>query len=181
MSSQGTRAPSDPTWILGALRQHERSLLRYSASLVGEARARDVVQDAFLRLCAQPSEAVEGHVAAWLFTVCRNRALELRRAERRFAPMEDDDMTESPDSGPAAKLERAENHTRIGAAMAALSERHREALLLKIEGGLSYKEIAEVMDLSVGNVGFILHSAIAQLRDRVAETDLRRGHEGSTP
>lgn len=171
MRLAGTRTVGDPDWVLVALRQHESALLRYAASLVGESRAQDVVQDAFLKLCAQPLESVDGHLAAWLFTVCRNRALELRRGERRLSAIEEDDAMESPDSGPGAKLERAQKMSRVDAAMAALGGRQREVLRLKVEAGLSYKEIAEVLSLSVGNVGFILHTAIANLREQLDERE----------
>jgi RNA polymerase sigma-70 factor (ECF subfamily) len=176
MKLVGTDSVSCPEWVLVALRQHEAPLLRYAASLVGESRAQDVVQDAFLRLCAQPFEKVSNHLAAWLFTVCRNRALELRRAERRLSPIEEeDDMTESPDSGPLAKVERAEDVTRLRAAMQALSSRERELLRLKVEAGLSYKDIAQVTNLSVSNVGFILHTAIARIREQLRERPRAEG------
>src|SRR3954462_12787878 len=111
----GAQDNPEPEWVLAALRTHEGALLRYAASFVGETRAQDVVQDAFLRLCSQPIESVQDHLAAWLFTVCRNRAFEIRRAERRLETIEEkDDMHESPDSGPIAKLERAENLSRVG-------------------------------------------------------------------
>ena len=175
----------EPEWVLAALQTHEAALLRYAASLVGETRAQDVVQDAFLRLCTQPVESVQGHLAAWLFTVCRNRALELRRAERRLSALstieEKDEMLESPDSGPGAKLERAENLSRIGAAMAALPKKQREVLRLKVEAGLSYKDIAEVMNLTVSNVGFILHQAITAMRETLTEQEQIARTEGSTP
>ncbi len=177
MRLAGTDRGPDLHWVLSALEQHEAALLRYSATLVGSSRAQDVVQDAFMKLCAQSFESVQGHVAAWLFTVCRNRALELRRAERRLSPLDDDDVIESADSSPGVKVERAQDMSRVGRAMAALSSRQRELLRLKVEGGLSYKEIAEVMGLSVSNVGFILHGAIADLRERLdqPEGELREG------
>lgn len=176
----GSHNAVEPDWVLGALKQYEQPLLRYAASLVGETRAQDVVQDAFLRLCSQPFESVEGHLAAWLFTVCRNRALELRRAERRLSAIdEEDDMLESPDSGPIAKLERAQNLSRVGSAMAALPRKQREVLRLKVEAGLSYKDIAEVMNLTVSNVGFILHTAIAQVREQLTDQDNAVRTEGS--
>jgi RNA polymerase sigma-70 factor (ECF subfamily) len=175
-----TENATEPEWVLAALRKHEAALLRYAASLVGDTRAQDVVQDAFLRLCSQPVESVQDHLAAWLFTVCRNRALEIRRAERRLERLEEkDDMRESPDSGPVAKLERAENLSRVGAAMAALPRKQREVLRLKVEAGLSYKDIAEVMNLTVGNVGFILHKAITRVRESLTEQDRVLCSEGS--
>jgi len=177
----GAQDNPEPEWVLAALQRHEGALLRYAASFVGETRAQDVVQDAFLRLCSQPVESVQDHLAAWLFTVCRNRALEIYRAERRLEAIEEqDDMHESPDSGPCAKLERAENLSLVGAAMAALPSKQREVLRLKVEAGLSYKDIAEVMNLTVGNVGFILHSAIARVRETISEHERAPRAEGST-
>jgi len=182
MKLVGTRDAPEPEWVLAALQKHEAALLRYAASLVGETRAQDVVQDTFLRLCSQPIESVQDHLAAWLFTVCRNRARELRRADRRTAAIEEkDDMRESPDSGPIAKLERAENLSRVARAMAALPKKQREALRLKVEAGLSYKDIAEVMNLTVGNVGFILHQAIARVRESLTEQERAPRSAGGTP
>jgi len=177
-----TEREPEPKWVLAALQKHEGALLRYAASLVGETRAQDVVQDAFLRLCSQPAESVQGHLAAWLFAVCRNRAFELRRADRRLARLEEkDDMRETPESGPVAKLERAEDLSRVGVAMAALPRKQREVLRLKVEAGLSYKAIAEVMNLTVGNVGFILHQAISRVRESLTEQERTPHRAGSTP
>ena len=159
-------------WVMRALAEHEAPLMRYAASIVGPARAPDVVQDTFLKLCAESPEAVEDHLAAWLFRVCRNRAIELVRAERRLSPLEDAGMEQSGESGPVSALERKEALTRVGAALSTLSEREREILSLKVDGGLRYKEIAEVMKLSVSNVGFILHGAITKLRKELVRKEV---------
>src|SRR5688572_27498863 len=136
-------------WVMQALAEHEAPLLRYAATIVGPTRAPDVVQDTFLKLCAEATDEVAGHLAAWLFSVCRNRALDLVRAERRLTTLEDENMGESGDGGPASAFERKEDVTRVGAALGALTPREREILWLKVDGGLRYKEIAEVMKLSV--------------------------------
>ena len=47
----------------------------YATRLLRDAEtARDVVQDTFLKLCASEFASIDGHLAEWLFTVCRNRA-----------------------------------------------------------------------------------------------------------
>ena len=48
-----------------------------------------------------------------------------------------------------------------------LPDRQQEAIRLKFESGLSYAEIASVMETSAGNVGWILHTAIQGLRSRL--------------
>lgn len=46
-----------------------------------------------------------------------------------------------------------------------LPERDREVVVLKFQNQLSYKDIAEITDLSVSNVGFIIHQSVVKLRD----------------
>jgi len=73
--------------VQAAVARHQAPLLRYATRLLhGDAdRARDVVQDTFVRLMAQPPEQVDGHVAEWLFTVCRNRTHDVQRKEGRMS------------------------------------------------------------------------------------------------
>src|SRR5687767_15842276 len=72
-------------WVVEALELHERSLIRYAKWLLGDLdAARDVVQETFLRLCREDPARVEGHVAPWLFTVCRNLALDARKQAARM-------------------------------------------------------------------------------------------------
>ena len=71
---------NDREWVQAALRRHEAPLILYAAKICGSTdRARDAVQDTFLELCAADRRALEPHLAQWLFTVCRNKALDLRR------------------------------------------------------------------------------------------------------
>jgi RNA polymerase sigma-70 factor (ECF subfamily) len=154
-----------------ALEQHESPLLRYARSIVGPAKAEDVVQDVFLKLCSESKDEIEGHLAAWLYRVCRNRAIEVLRADRKHTELSDGDDAPAPDSGPAGAFERKEALTRMGAALSHLTRREREVLALKVDSGLRYQEIAEVMSLSASNVGFILHGAIKKLRQELAPNE----------
>ena len=66
------------SWIQDAIEKHEGSLLRYAQHFVHDLEtARDVVQDTFLQLCRKPDEELRSRVAPWLFTVCRNRAIDI--------------------------------------------------------------------------------------------------------
>ena len=67
-------------WVLAALDQYEGRLLRYAQRLLGNLdEARDVVQFVFLRLCNQLPDQIDDRLAQWLYTVCRNRALDVLR------------------------------------------------------------------------------------------------------
>jgi RNA polymerase sigma factor (sigma-70 family) len=161
---------NDSSWIRKALGEFESPLMRYAVSLLGNIdRARDVVQETFLRLCEQNPDAVRHHVAPWLFKVCRNLALDLRRKEVRMAVVANDAQLRDRSPSPGDVLERKEALSKIGRLMTNLSENQREVLRLKFQSGLRYKEISEITGLSVSNVGFILHTAIKKLRTRLEE------------
>ncbi len=158
-------------WVRRALQRHEAPLLRYASSLVGPTLAADVVQDTFLRLCRQDTDEVQGHVAAWLFTVCRNRAFEMKRQQHRdVEPLEDITLTV-----PSTQQHSLENGQMLGHALDELAElppKKREVIVLKFASELSYREIAEVTGLSVSHVGVILHEALAHVRKRLRQKGL---------
>src|SRR4051794_13394171 len=80
--------PSDKRveWVRSAVARFERPLTQYATHVIGGdlERARDLVQEVFLRLCDQEQDGVESHLAEWLYTVCRNLAIDARRKERRM-------------------------------------------------------------------------------------------------
>jgi RNA polymerase sigma factor (sigma-70 family) len=157
-------------WIVSALSLYEGPLLRYASRLLGDVdRARDVVQDTFLRLCREDPERLDGHLAQWLFTVCRNRALDVQKKDGRVQPLDERTLAEqrAPTPGPARLLEQREDLQAVRGVMATLPASQQEVLRLKFEGGLSYQEIAAVTGLSVSHVGVLLHNAIKAIRERV--------------
>lgn len=151
--------------------QHQASLLRYAYSLLHDpATAQDVVQDTFLRLARADPPPPPEHLAAWLFTVCRNRARDHWRKEGRMTSL---DRAEFPppradEPTPAAATERGEQ-TALALRLAnRLPPLQREVVRLKFQGGLSYQEIAAVTGKTVSHVGVILHGALQTLRSELA-------------
>ncbi|HTI69960.1 MAG TPA: sigma-70 family RNA polymerase sigma factor [Candidatus Limnocylindria bacterium] len=170
----GTDQQSKADWIESVMRQHEAVLLRYALSLTGEPeRARDAVQDTFLRLCQQERTALEGHLAPWLFTVCRNRILDGLRKDQRMTQLEDDqaETQECAAPNPAATAERDDSSRAVLSLMNELPLNQREVVRLKFHAQLSYQEISDVTSLSVTNVGFLLHTALKTLRRRWKELE----------
>ena len=163
----------DPTaFVRTAVERHQAPLLRYAARILhGDAdRAQDVVQDTFVRLMSQPVAAVEGHLAEWLFTVCRNRALDVLRKEGRmsfFAEGQAERIT-AAEPRPGTSLERAEAHAAVLRLMDQLPPNQQEVVRLKFQNNFSYQEISRITSLSVGNVGFLLHTAMARLPKEMA-------------
>ena len=169
---------SDPSptdlraWLAKAMEDHERALVVYATQLLGGdgERARDVVQDAFLRLCKERPDDVSGHLCEWLFTVTRHRALDVRRKESRMTDLTEDTVR-AQGSDPAATtavIDLVDEAEGVYARMCSLPPKQQEVLRLKFQSGLSYKEIAGVMNETVGNVGWLIHMGIKNLRGKLA-------------
>lgn len=157
----------DANWVEDAAARYQAPLTRYAARLLGDTeRARDVVQDSFARLMAQPRDAVDGHAAEWLFTVCRHRALDVLRKENRMTRFAEGAVERVTDAAPrpGRTLEREETYTTLLRLVDLLPANQQEVVRLKFQNGFSYKEISRITQLSVSNVGFLIHTAVARLR-----------------
>jgi RNA polymerase sigma-70 factor (ECF subfamily) len=154
-------------WILEVLDQYEGRLVRYASCITQDAeRARDVVQEAFLRLLREDRDRVGPILAEWLFRVCRNLALDVRGKETRMKFLDDERAREttSPAPSPPAVVEQAEARSEILRMVDRLPDNQREVLRLKFQEGLSYKEISRITSHSVSHVGVLLHNAIKSIR-----------------
>ncbi|MCP5524263.1 MAG: RNA polymerase sigma factor [Verrucomicrobiales bacterium] len=157
--------------LLEAFHQYQCALVGYTRQITGDLDlARDVVQEAFLRLARERPQPSPDRLAPWLYTVCRNRALDVLRKERRMEPLETTQLELVVDQGhdPAAAAESRDEERVIMGFVEGLPANQREVVHLKFADGLSYREISELTGLSVGNVGFLLHNALNQLRRRIA-------------
>ena len=162
----GRKASRDTQWIRDAFDRYEGPLVRYAQRLTGNLElARDVVQDTFLRLCRQQRDRVERHLAAWLFTVCRRRALDVAQKQSRMRSLGNEtDGQLATEPTQEALVERRESAARILALLEKLPPREEEVLRLKLQNELSYREISRVTGLSVSNVGYLIHTAIRKIR-----------------
>jgi RNA polymerase sigma-70 factor (ECF subfamily) len=147
-------------------REYHQPLVRYLTRRLGDRDwAEEVAQETFLRAVRQGAIVSE---RAWLFAVATNlvrdearrdarrrQRLELLRAQARAEEVvEPEPLT----------IERAEETAMARRAIEMLSERDREALLMK-EEGLDYNEIAAALELSVASVG----TTLARARRRLVE------------
>lgn len=166
-------AQSHEDWIASAVERFGRPLTRYAHGLLGDAdRARDVVQDTFVRLCGQRRERVDARLAPWLFTVCRNRAMDVLRKERRMTP-----LTESLDATLAEDPPGAPPDAPAGSitdALGRLPANQREVIRLKFLHEMSYREISKVTGLSESHVGVLIHNGIKALRRHMVATSPER-------
>jgi RNA polymerase sigma-70 factor (ECF subfamily) len=114
---------------------------------------------------------LNGELGQWLYTVCRNAALDVRRKEKRAMPM-DTAMSETFESAtptPAAIAERKDSTSRVLRLLERLPENQQEVVRLKFQHGMSYRQIAGITGLSETNVGFLIHTAVKTIRSRMQE------------
>ncbi len=149
----------------------EAQLLRYAGRYLRDREAaRDAVQEAFIRFVRvsqnPKAEGVE-NVPAWLFRTTRNICLDVLKSKRMKVEIRLEEGFEGPHEGspaPDREASKKDEMEMLGRLVEGLEPREREALSLKIEHGKSYREIAAILDLSVSNVGVILHNALQKMR-----------------
>ena len=171
----GSEGSAGAAWIRSVVERYEGLLGVYTRHVLGgdAERARDIVQEAFLRLISQDRAKIAPHVTEWLYTVCRNLAIDVRRKERRMEALSDADAdsatSSAPEPGDRAEQDDAMSH--VLRKMKQLPRNQQECIRLKFQGGLSYKQISEVTGLTVTNVGFLIHTGLKTLRHRLVKTD----------
>ncbi len=124
--------------------------------------ALDVLQETFLYFMRKfPGFRLTAQLRTFLYPAVRNLSIAARRKAERYQSDENETgMTEGvTTTDPAA----SQNESLI-AALAVLSDEHREVLLLRFVDGLSLAEIAEVLSIPLGTVKSRLHNALACLR-----------------
>jgi RNA polymerase sigma-70 factor (ECF subfamily) len=174
MSGKLTTDDGPGSWVRMALARFEGPLLVYAARILGDAEgARDVVQETFLRLCVQQRAAIEPRLAEWLFTVCRNRALDVLRKERRMTQLSDEQAQHclSSERGPEEAVEHRDSAARVLDLLERLPASQREAIRLKFQNGFSYREISRISGHTVTNVGYLIHVGLKTLRDQLQNQD----------
>jgi RNA polymerase sigma factor (sigma-70 family) len=177
-------------WVLAALEQFELRLVRYARRLVGdEDRARDVVQFVFLRLCDQRSAEIGSRLAQWLYTVCRNRALDVLRQQKRegvgwAVPTDVRTGGHSPpysaERDPADSLEQSELHDVLRVLVEQLPPNQREAIDLWADG-FSYQEISQITGKQEGHIRVLVHRGLQAIRNDERVRGLSENEDEESP
>ena len=157
-------------------REYHAPLVRYLTRRLGDGDwAEEVAQETFVRALRQSELTNE---RAWLFAVAtnlvRDEARKDARRRRHLELLREEAKAESIVEPEPTDLERAQDRAMARKAIDALSERDREALLMK-EEGLDYHEIAQALELSVASVGTTLSRARRRLVE--AYEELRKNED----
>jgi RNA polymerase sigma-70 factor, ECF subfamily len=144
--------------------RHQQSIFRFASGLVGNREeAQDVAQEAFLAAFANLSgyDSSRAAFSTWLFTIARNRCLNLLK-QRRPIPLDEPDSI--GDITSADPLIGQELSQQLDRALAALPVEQRSAFVLAEIEELPYAEIARIERTSVGTVKSRIHRAKQRLQ-----------------
>jgi RNA polymerase sigma-70 factor (ECF subfamily) len=147
--------------------RYETRLVAYAARYIGSIDlAKDVCQEVFLKLISKPPRVlICDSLGPWLFRVTRNLAIDKRR-RRKFEINEDDaDMPEASAEGdPALTLRNKDDVEVVRDMVNELPKDLRDVVELRIDGGVSFKEIASILDIPQGTALWRMHRAVELLR-----------------
>lgn len=151
--------------------RHAPAVARFAATSGERDSVDEVVQDTFVRaFAAIDSFRGESAFRTWLFTIARRLILDRRRSERRsrnVSSVEEGDAVTQFDA--LDSMVADESLVRVRRAMESLSPRQREVFTLRVEQGLSYKEIAEITGSTEGAARVHYHNAMRAVKEFLDE------------
>ena len=154
--------------VVGLFDQYRDPLLRYLFGFgLTVADGEEVVQEVFLALFLHLQRGKSrANLRGWVFRVAHNLALKRRYQIRRSPEVGSDKGAEEwaldPSPNPEAHLVNSQTQERLVAVLRALPEQARMCLSLRAEG-LRYREIAQVLGMSLGAVSLSLARSLARL------------------
>ena len=170
---------SDPTTFARVYDEHGPAVYGTALRVLGNpAAAQDVAQDVFLRLWRRPGafDQRRGDLGVYLRLMARSRALDLWRSAQAGGRATDRVKISAgrdeprADEQPGAAAERGEERRTVRAALQALPESQREAVVLAYWGGLTAGEIAARSGVPIGTAKSRVRLGLQRMRAELAET-----------
>ncbi len=164
--------------------RHRRPIYAYvRGMLMDSALAEDVTQETFLVLVrrVQSVDPARG-VSPWLFRVARNRAIDLLRKRRHEVPGGGPEEAarppadeESQQMSPAERLLESERHIALRQGLQMLDAASRDILTMHYFGGLTFREISDVLRRPLGTVLWMSRRGLKRLAQAMADNrDIRQ-------
>ena len=176
-------------FIVGDTAAMETLFLRYRQSvyswllrMTGDAaEAEDIYQDVWLKVIRHAADYRSGSFRAWLWQIVRNKATDRMRkmspslildspiyAEGEGEETIVDQLSDDRAADALMQIEEVERQRVVCEAIEALPMAQREVVLLRINGELSFKEIADMLAAPMGTVLARMHKAVKSLKDTLA-------------
>ena len=150
------------------VRAHQARLMRFATRLLGDPEAaQDAVQEAFLRLWRlRTAYQTRGCLQAYLLRAVRTICLDYARAARPWESLSETEGDDGP--APSAQAEAHGLADAVARAVASLPEGQRAVFVLSQYEGLTYAEIADVLECPIGTVASRKHQATETLRRKLS-------------
>lgn len=152
----------------------KNKLYRFSLRIVGNvAEAEDVVQEVFIKVWNKRSElGTYKNLEAWCMTLTKNLSIDkVRSKHRRVEGFKDGFDMPSHSASPYQAAAMSDTMSRIQSMMDDLPEKQRMIMQLRDIEGMSYKEIAEILDITLDQVKINLFRARKAIRAQLINTD----------
>lgn len=161
-----------PTWE-EVVRDHSARVYRLAYRLTGNPHdAEDLTQDVFVRVFRSLHRFQPGTFEGWLHRITTNLFLDgaRRRQKIRFDGLGENSDERLPSNRPSPQqtIDDADLDHDVATALSDLAPEFRAAVVLCDIEGLSYEEIADVLDVKIGTVRSRIHRGRAQLRRALA-------------
>jgi RNA polymerase sigma-70 factor, ECF subfamily len=149
--------------------QHYPRIVAILVRLLGDhSHAEEVANEAFWRLYCQPALQTDGNVGGWVYRTAINLGIDAVRATGRRRQhegaaarlMQEEDTA----AGPLDDLLREEKCRRVRAVLASIKPAQAQLLMLRTSG-LSYRELAEILDVKMSGIGTRLNRAEEEFRN----------------
>ncbi len=152
----------------------KNKLFRFSLRIVGNvAEAEDVVQEVFIKVWNKRQELdAYKNVEAWCMTLTKNLSIDkIRSKHRRVGALQDTFDMPSPSATPYQTTVTNDTMSRIEKMMATLPEKQRMIMQLRDIEEMSYKEIAEILKISLDQVKINLFRARKEIRSQLLNSE----------
>lgn len=173
-------APLEASDLMAVVTHYQGPLLRYVGQMLGriDHEAEDIVQETFVRLHRQVTGHGPGsvkHLTTWLFRVTHNLTIDTmrRRSQRRRVPETAVDPSVLSEERAADELDALGEVLRQEARQVALRElaqlddQQRQVVLLKVIQGMTLRQVAKVVGISVSLVNYRLNQGLTELSQRL--------------
>lgn len=182
-------------FIVGDAAAMETLFLRYRQSvyswllrMTGDAaEAEDIYQDVWLKIIRRASDYRPGNFKAWLWRIVRNKTADRMRKKSPSLVLDTpvhadgegelrmvDQLSDDATADALMQIEEGERRSAVCDAIDALPMAQREVVLLRINGELSFKEIADMLAAPIGTVLARMHNAVKSLKDMLARKGVLR-------
>lgn len=153
---------------------HQRPLSAYTRRMLDDQDlADDIVQETFLRLWTRAASynSDSARLTTWLHNIAHNLCIDSFRRGARMTYTDSDDLSATSNDSPEGDELARERRRQVRASLAALPERQRSALLLCHYQGLSNREAAVILDVSVDALESLLARARRRLRKELVDSN----------